>query len=150
MLLFFVRSPWLKVQLCQGVQEAFIPMQHQYCSHTSVLMDKLLCQHRLLTGKVTVSSGGGLGAVREGGGTDDGSRAAWEDRGRDVITVRSPQTSDTAAVHLNQLTLLFHFYWHKSSCGGNGTIIYPLSLWWPLTIHLSVSACLKQILLWGV
>lgn len=46
----------------------------------------------------------------------DGSRAAWKDRGRDVITVRSPETSDTAvaAVHLTPLPLLSHFYWHKS------------------------------------
>lgn len=53
-----------------------------------------------------------------GGGVGDGSRSAWKDRGRVVITVRSPETSDTAAaaVHLHQLTLLFHFCWHKSFC----------------------------------
>lgn len=43
---------------------------------------------------------------------DDGARAAWKDRGRDLLTVGSPETSDTAvaAVHLNHLALLAHFY----------------------------------------
>lgn len=42
----------------------------------------------------------------------DGARAAWKDRGRDVLTVGSPETSDTAvaAVHPNHLALLAHFY----------------------------------------
>lgn len=72
----------------------FIPVQRQYSSHTSMLMEKLLRQHSLLTGKVTVSSGVGK---------DDGSRAAWKDRGRGVIPlVPCQETSDTAvaAVHL--------------------------------------------------
>ena len=56
----------------------FIPLQRQYSSRTSMLMEELLCQHSLLTGKVTVSSGGRAGCReggREGGGTDDGSQA---------------------------------------------------------------------------
>lgn len=56
-----------------------VPMQRQYSSHTSVLMEKLLCQHSLLTAKVTVSSEAGLEAALDAGregGTDDGLRAA--------------------------------------------------------------------------
>lgn len=108
-----VRRARLKDELCKGVQEVFIPMQRQYSSHMSMLMEKLLCQHRLLTGKVRVSSGGGgLDAGRDGWWIE----GCWKDRGRDVITVGSPETSDTAvaAVHLTHLPLLSHFYWHKS------------------------------------
>lgn len=88
-------------------------MQRQYSSHMSMLMEKLLCQHRLLTGKVRVSFG--VGGWTQGG-MGDGSRAVGRTGGGTVITVGSPETSDTAvaAVHLTHLPLLSHFYWHKS------------------------------------
>lgn len=72
------RCPCLKVEL-----HKFIPMQSQYSSHSSMLMEKMLCQHSLLTAKVTV--------IRGGGG--DGSRAALKDRGRDVIPLVHCQDS---------------------------------------------------------
>lgn len=80
----------------------FLPMQCQYSSHTSLLIEKLLCQHSMLMGKVTVSLGGGLGTGREGeldrtrcGRTEGGMLSLW-------YPVRTPGTSDTAeaAVHL--------------------------------------------------
>lgn len=72
---------------------------------------------------------------------DDGARAAWKDRGRDVLTVGSPETSDTAvaAVHLNHLALLAHFYCHKSFCRGKDRL-FTLSVCDhpPQSIYLSL------------
>lgn len=159
-----VLSPFLflsviNVSKWKGVQKVFIPMHSQYSSHTSMLMEKLLRQRSLLTGKVTVSSRRGLGRRHGGWGLMDRGlhRRTWGGMLFLWYTVRTPETSDTAvaAVHLAHLPPASHFYWHKSFCQGNGLIIYSLSLTRPvsdrpLTVHLPVLFFLYQIILWGV
>lgn len=85
-------------------------MQRQYSLHSSMLRGKLLCQHRLLTSKVTVS-------CREGGGMDGRLRATQKDR---HYRRQESEKSDTAvaAVHLVCFPLISHFHWPKSFCRG--------------------------------
>lgn len=63
------------------MHEAFIRMQRQYTLHTGTAVEKLLCQHGLLTAKVTVSWGRQEEGAGHGGRGDDGSRAAIKDGG---------------------------------------------------------------------
>lgn len=135
-----VRCLPVKGELDKGVHEAFISTQRQYTLHTGTAVEKLLCQHGLLTAKVTVSCvWGGLDTGR--GGMDDGSRLQWRTEGG---TLRMSGVPGRVTMRwLWSVPPLSHFYWHKSFYKGNGSIIYPLCLWSPSphAVHLPVSAC---------
>lgn len=142
-----VRCLPVKGELDKGVHEAFIPMQRQYTSHTGAAVEKLLCQHGLLTAKVTVSWG--VGGWEEGAGHGEG-KGGMMDRGlqrrTEGGTLRMSGVPGRATMRwLRSVPPLSHFYWHKSFYKGSGSIIYPLCLWSPRpapnAVHLPVSAC---------
>lgn len=126
------------------MHEAFIPMQRQYTLHTGTAVEKLLCQHGLLTAKVTVSWGGGRRGLDTGwGGMDDGSRAAMKDGGRDVMDVRSPGTSDNAVTALrpSPLPLLLAQIILQGKRIDYLPSVSAITAPPPNAVHLPVSAC---------
>lgn len=94
-------------------------MQCQYSSRTSMLIEKLLCQHSLLMGKVAVSLGGGLGTGREGGWMiEQGVEGQREGRypsgtlsgllGR--VTLQKLQSTSSCSSYVTHLLPLPHYF----------------------------------------
>lgn len=123
-------------------------------------MEKLLCQHSLLTGKVTVSSGEGR---RDGWWIEscvEGQREGHYPSGtlsglRRQVTLQWLQSISWSS-YLTRLPPLPHFYWHKSFCREMNrlfTLSVRCMVASSLSIFLSLFACSKvyyEVFKWQV
>lgn len=133
-----IRCPQIKVKLHKGVQELFCTHAVSVWFTQAFTVKKLLCQHVVFIGKVTVSSGRGLDVGREEiwmmdwglhERAEGGMQSLWY-----PVGTRETSTTAVAAVHVilklisQAFTSLSLLLLTQTILQGNASISYPLSL----------------------